>query len=304
MALACACLAPRAAAQPGDQQTARVVFDQAQAAFKKGDYKHSAEKFEEAYRLVPHHAPLWNAGRAWQRAGELTRAANTYAKYLREAPPQAPDRNKAIAGLKEISPKLAHVRVHGTEVTDITADGQAVEAGEIYLLPGTHVFEGKHAGETIRVTETIAAGESVSVALVPPPPPPSTTASDRPPPAVTPTPDSGAVEPARRGGGLPPIVFVTGAVLTAAAGGVTIWSGLDTLELKREFDKTQDDAALLEKGNAAQDRTNVLIGVTAGLGLLTVVTGIFLVDWRGGSSAKSGVHVRPGLGSLSVDGRF
>src|SRR5690606_31868700 len=148
------------------------------------------------YRLVPHHAPLWNAGRAWQRAGELTRAANTYAKYLREAPPEAPDRNKAITGLKEISPKLAHGRLHGTEVTDITADGQPVEAGEIYLLPGTHVFEGKHGGETIRVTETIAAGESVSVAVVPPPP--STPAAPSPAPVTTQAPPEPG--PARSGG--------------------------------------------------------------------------------------------------------
>ena len=92
-----------------DRKTAQASFQAAQKAFKAGDFRHAAEKFDEAYKRAPHHAPLWNAGRAWHQAGELTRAANIYAKYLREAPPNAPDRNRAIVALKQVQVKLGRI---------------------------------------------------------------------------------------------------------------------------------------------------------------------------------------------------
>src|SRR5579883_463843 len=95
-----------------DKKAASDAFKEGDRAFRAGDYRHAAEAYETAYRKAPHHAPLWNAARAWERAGEPARAANLYAKYLREAPPNAPDRNGATTALQKLATKLARLDIH------------------------------------------------------------------------------------------------------------------------------------------------------------------------------------------------
>jgi hypothetical protein len=105
--LAAPLMAPHvAAAQPdgpppsaADREAAARAFSQGQRAFKKGDFRHAAESFETAYKDAPHPSSLWNAARAWHRARELARAANLYAKFLREAPADSRDRNSAQAAI-------------------------------------------------------------------------------------------------------------------------------------------------------------------------------------------------------------
>src|SRR5258708_39824655 len=70
-------------ASADDRRQAAKDFADGDRAFKEGDYRGAAVAYERAYARVPHHSALWNAARAWQRAGELARAANHYAHYLR-----------------------------------------------------------------------------------------------------------------------------------------------------------------------------------------------------------------------------
>lgn len=295
-----------ACAQPSerDRKAAQASFQEAQKAFKAGDFRHAAEKFDEAYKRAPHHAPLWNAGRAWHRAGELTRAANIYAKYLREAPPQAPDRNRAIVALKEVQAKLGRIDVHATDVGEVTVDGEAFEGEGVYVIPGAHVVEGKTtngAHESVRIPQSVAAGETVSVALVPPRPPPSPAAPVAVLiPAIVPAQPSTA---ARSSSGISPAFFVVGTVLTLAAGGVTVWSGLDVSKQKDEYLRGAQTQEKYDAGKSAEVRTNVLLGVTGGLALLTAITGLFLVDWKG-HDGKDHVSAKLGPGQLFVEGSF
>jgi hypothetical protein len=91
--------------------------------------------------------------------------------------------------------------------------------------------------------------------------------------------------------GLPPAVFFIGAGLTVVAGGITIWSGIDTVN-NPGADKVKAACAnqepncnsLYSEGVGKQDRTNALIGVTAGLGVVTVLVGALATDWSGGKS--------------------
>src|SRR5262249_35778251 len=75
-----------------DEQGAAAVdeaakdFADGERAFKAGDFVGAATHFEAAFQKAPHYAPLWNAARAWHRAGSLARAATLYARYLRESP--------------------------------------------------------------------------------------------------------------------------------------------------------------------------------------------------------------------------
>lgn len=290
---------------PADSKAAGQAFMEGQRAYKHGDYRHAAESFEKAYSLSPKLPALWNAARAWQDAGELTRAANLYLEYLSLAPPSAPDRDRAIKSLNQLNEKLARVEVHAGDFTDVQLDGAEIPGladapdhlAVVYVNPGEHVVSGTKKGQHTRQTATIAAGNVTSIVLVleekketfPPPPP-----------AVL-------VEP--KSNGLPPWVVLIGGGLTAASLGVTIWSGLDTSSQKSTFDAnpTQQN---LDDGRSKEVRTNVLIGVTAGFAVLTGVTAAFLVDWKGKPKEKTpqpetaAMNVGFGPGSLSLRGQF
>src|SRR5262245_7274448 len=95
LALALTIAAPAAADEAADARAAAAAFKEGQRAFRAGDDRRAAEQFELAYHDKPHHSPLWNAAQSWEKAGEYVRAGNLYARFLRDAPPDTPDRNQA-----------------------------------------------------------------------------------------------------------------------------------------------------------------------------------------------------------------
>ena len=187
-------------------------------------------------------------------------------------------------------------------------DGQPIAGSSVFVTPGTHVLSG-HAqdGRAVQQSQTVDAGAVVSVALVPPPAP------GAPAPPPPPAPEK------RASNGWSPIVVYFGGAVALALAGITVWSGLDTLQQKDSFDKspTQNN---LDVGRQKETRTNILIGVTAGVAALTAATAVVLVDWHGAESARptgSGlerqtrrkepapsVQVGAGLGSLVLKGSF
>jgi len=173
----------RSTATTAERKQAARDFAEGDRAFREGDYRGAAQAYERAYHRVPHHSALWNAARSWHRAGELAKAANLYAQYLREAPPSARDRNNAQKALNELSNKLARLEIHASDVTDVKVDGNPITASSVFVTPGEHVVQGQtQDGAAVRQAQTVQAGDVVSVALVPPPPAPA------PPPAAEATP--------------------------------------------------------------------------------------------------------------------
>jgi len=317
-----------ATATAEDRKQAAKDFAEGDRAFKDGDYRHAAESYERAYHRVPHYSALWNAARSWDHAGEPARAANLYSRYLREAPPRARDRNSAQRLLRSLSNRLARLEIHTTDVTDVRVDDTPVDAPSVYVTPGTHVVEGKTSdGTVVRQSSDVQSGDVVSVSLVPaaagttasatPSPAPSSAAAPAPaaaqsgPTPPTTTDDAQAEQPpssssSRRWS---PVFVYFGGAVTLALGGITIWSGLDTLQQKDTFDKNPTQANL-DSGKTKQVRTNVLIGATAAVGVVTAVTALFLIDWKGDRNrenkpdASPSVQVGAGLGSLLVQGEF
>lgn len=133
--------------------------------------------------------------------------------------------------------------------------------------------------------------------------------------------DSGA---GKKSSGWSPAVFYVGAGLTAVLGGITVWSGLDTVNnpgadrVKEECGALmqREDCELYKEGLSKQRRTNVLIGVTAGVGVATVLIGVLATDFRGTKAAPATAtkRLRPSLnvapyasldgGGLQAVGRF
>jgi hypothetical protein len=101
------------------------------------------------------------------------------------------------------------------------------------------------------------------------------------------------------------LVYFGGAV-TLALGGLTVWSGIDTLQQKDVFDRTPSQNNL-DVGRQRETRTNVLLAATAGVGLATAAVAILLVDWKGSGGSKEGgpsAQVGLGPGALLVQGSF
>lgn len=301
LGLACALASASARADEAsaeDRAAAAREFAEGQRAFGAGDYKLAAEQFEAAYKHKPHHAPLWNAARARQRMGDAARAANLYARYLREAPPSTRDRNTAISALQKLSAKLGQLEITSVGLEAVKVDREPAMDKNVYVNPGAHVVEAKVAGQGRLVTQPVSveAGQTQSVALVAPSEEPKTT-----PPVAAPAPPP-RPDPSRpkEHGGLPPAAVYVGLGLTVAAGALTTFSALDVQSQKATFDKDPTQANL-DLGKSKQLRTNILLGVTGGLGVLTGACAIWLVDWHSGDRA---VQVGAGPFSLRLRGTF
>ena len=116
-----------------------------------------------------------------------------------------------------------------------------------------------------------------------------------------------------------PGLFVGLAVVTAGLGGVTVWSGIDTVnnpgvDTVREVCRGQGTACpAYQQGRDNQLRTNGLIGATAGAAVLTAAFGLFVTDWGGVDPPTSEARwwgLRPRLtlsplgGSMAIEGAF
>jgi hypothetical protein len=281
VAIAIAIASP-AAAQPDARRDAARAFSEGTRAFDAGDYTRAAESYETAYTLAPHEDALWNAARAWHRAGELARAANAYASYLRAAPPTARDRGGATVALKALAAKLGRIEVNVSEgVTDVRVDGKPLAGPSVYVVPGTHVLRASGPRGPIEQQQGVNEGETTSVVLAASaeaPAVPQAVPTPDPPAAAEPrTRDAASEEPRR---GWSPLVVWIGGGLALAMGGLAVWSGSDTLKELHAFDAgpTQER---LDSGKSKQLRTNLLITASAGVAVLTGLAAIFLVDWRG-----------------------
>lgn len=251
-----------------DAPTAEQAFKEAVKAFNAADFTRAAQGFERAFELGPHESPLWNAARSWDKAGEPARAANAYARFLRIAPTSATDRGTARARLAELTSRLGRFDLHPPDV-DARVDGERVHVHPVYVNPGTHLIVATVGGGSIRRSERVDAGAVVSVSFEP--------AAEEPSPTVP----SAKSESTPRRRGLPPAVVVAGAAVTAIAVGLTVASGLDTLNLRDAF-LASPSRDLLDDGRAAQTRTNVLVGTSILLGAVTGLLALVFVDFRGG----------------------
>jgi hypothetical protein len=304
------------------------AFEEGERAFAAGSFARAAEAFEAAYAAARHPAPVWNAARSWHRAGSLDRAATLYALYLREAPPDAADRDAALAALEELAPKLGRLDVFAPEAMDVRIDERPLREVSVYVYPGAHVLEGRVHGEALRRTEVLVAGEVRSVALIEVKPRVDDGGSARTSRALPPNPrvdDGGsartsrALPPNPRGPTPPaptkppvlppvreqappswlPVVSLAAGGVSLVTAGATIWSGMDTLAALHDFQAapTQDK---LDAGRGKQLRTNVLLGASLGAAALC---GVALTAWgiegRGGS-----VRVAATPSGLFVAGSF
>lgn len=288
------------------KKEAAALFKQGEAAFKKNDFSGAATAFEAANDIAPHPAALFNAARAYERAGELAQAANLCARYLRDAPEGDKRRAKAMGMLAELRPKLGRITVIAVDADDITLDGGALALEETYVNPGDHQVAGRFGNRIARRKVNVVAGSLERVTLEPKKVESAATLDQGD--EVAPEPEEPKdVEP--ESSGLSPTLFYVGLGATAVLAGATVWSGLDTNSARDDFDKNPSQDAL-DEGESKQSRTNLLLGTTAVVGVATGVIGAFFTDFSSKKTPKEPVEdevsfkLRLAPGYFAVTGAF
>ena len=113
-----------AAAQPSPTRAqldeARRDFDQAEAYLAAGAFPEAAKAYLLAYAVVPTPVLLFDAGLAWERAGDLEAAVSHYDRYL-AAEPAGIKAVEARARRAALAPKVAARREQAERETKIAA---------------------------------------------------------------------------------------------------------------------------------------------------------------------------------------
>jgi hypothetical protein len=292
VALVFGCALGSAPARAQDVSSAANAFARGQKAEIAGDYEGAAELYELADSIAPAPEALRSALKARKAAGQLATAAVHAEALLERYPDDKKSSEFAKATLEEALKRYARYHVRCVpNACNLVVDGAAVSAEDkpvhvIYLDPGKHELRatfGTRQTEA-KATEGVLA-ETQSLTFEEPP-------EQKPDALSAPaTADSAGGDltapPADLGvtsrGGLPPWVFITSAVVTAGVGGVTIWSGLDTLDAHKSYEGNETRRAYND-GKDKEKRTNWLIGGTAVAGAATIVIAAF-TNWKGRSQA-------------------
>ena len=268
-------------------------FQRGEAAFRHNDPRGAAEAFEQAHRLVPHGATIYNAGLAWQAAGELGRAAQAFAEALDRgglSDAQAVDARKRMDGLSSRVGQLHVSAPAGAKIT-VAHFQNASPPIDVYLAPGDHVVTVQFE-DGAKTTRIVRMGTSRQEFDVQPPDqaPVSSTVSQE-------EVESGGVS--RRTLGW---VAVGGA---GALSGVAVYLGLEALEARDAFNESgHTDGEAHDRAASMRTWTNVA-WVAAGASGVTGVVLLLGADDEDGNETSSGVmRLQVGAGSATLSGRW
>lgn len=279
-----------------DRAEAADAYDQGTSAYLAERYELAAHWFERAYRLVPTSTALLQAVRAHERAGNSIRAANL-ALLLRDRYPTDERAEKPASSIIEaVKPTAVLVKAKCAKECTLELDGALIQHDTFFVSAGVEhslkaAFETGETSAMVRGEPGTAKNVELGAPLPPPPPP------------------------------IPRWSFFTSLGTTVALGAVTIWSGLDAKNGVTAYEAAartanspginaggsptpaEEAQALLEDGRSKERRTNILIGVTAGMAATTAVLGVF-TNWKKESRETASRRVEPAIGVTDKGGAF
>jgi hypothetical protein len=256
-----------------DQARARDAFERGSAAYRTGDFARAALEYSRADALDPNAAALRAALDAATLADDAVLGTELLDRATR-APPDADSRRAIDAARARFAHRTGRVviRCAPTSVCLATVDGATVDVTLPKIVTvGAHSVVVQSGGGLQPLIVSVAADQTIEVhAATPAPASPAPTAP----------------HDASRGG-MHPAYFFVALGATAIAGGVSVWSAVDTKSRHTQFDDaacnrapTPGCGSLASEGDAAQTRTNVMFAVSGALALATATLGVF-VRWSG-----------------------
>ncbi len=260
---------PEDAAVPSTAAAAE-AYDRGSAFYLNGDFVRAAQWFETAYRLAPAAPALIQALRAQVRTGHVIRAANLALRLRGLHGDDADARTLAEEVIRDNESDFVRLELRGCEGCQLEIEGRVWSYSAAFLTPHTDHDVLVTQGER-REHHTVRGLPGQHVELGPP------RAGEGPSDGAS---EGTTASPrAPSSAGLSPWFFAVGLGLTAVSGGLLIWSGVDTLDGVDAFDAMPTPEGF-EEGQAKELRTNVLVGITAGLAVVTLLFAA-LTDWDG-----------------------
>lgn len=285
-----------------DRAKAAEAYDQGTSAYLSEHYELAAHWFERAYRTVPTSAALLQAVRAHIKANNSIRAANLALELRDKYPKDARAKQAADAVVVRVASQNVLVNAKCEKECTLEVDGALVRHPSFFVTPNVeHALKAAYDQGETSISVRGAPGTSKDVTLAAPAPPP-------PPP-------------------VPRWAFFSSLGATLALGAVTVWSGVDANRGVSDYEAAARTAnspginnggsptpaeqaeSLLEEGQKKERRTNILIGVTAGMAVSTAVLGVF-TNWKGESREPKAKRVETSIGvardggTLTLKGRF
>jgi hypothetical protein len=294
-----------ARAQDMTETRAAGLFRAGSAAYEHGDYQAAARAFEEANRVAPAAAAEYNAGLAWEAAGQKLDAAADYQRALSAGGLAKEQGRDARRRLKALDAALGHLHVVAPDGSLVAVDHAQPSSPplDLRVLPGPHVVTMQLGERTDHRDLQVTAGKVTDVSFesapppvaAPSPPPEAPAPAAAAPPETSPETGSAAPGKAQRTWGW--IAIGGGAVLA----GTAVFLGERALSERDTFDKSGDtDAGAHDAAANLRLWTNVAwVGAALAAG-----TGIVLLTTAPSRRPAPEARLLIGPGSLQVDGRF
>jgi hypothetical protein len=279
-----------------DVAKAAKAYRQAQQAELSEEFALASDLYELADQLAPSAEALRGATRMALSAERWGVAAEHAAALKRRYPDDKKSLELAEQTLERTRPLLNEVTVDcgGVDCT-VLVDGKAARLEPqakhvLFVTAGEHRLAGGYpSGPSQEIAITAEAGGASQVAFTPPvvkssaAPPPTTAPektreSDRAPADEKPRPRKSRAR-------LSPWFFGIGTVATLGLAAGTTVSGLQARAAGKDFDEGGRTRELYDEANALEIQTNVLFGVTAAVGVTTIVFAIF-TDWKRASKNR------------------
>jgi len=311
------CAAPPAHAEGRDVKKAGAAYDEGVKLFEQARYAEAARAFLRADEIAPNSAALSSAMAAARRGSEHLLVARAADRALAREGQDSKLAAQARQALSEAAPHLARLQA-SCEPTpcELVLDGDDIEAGQRYVLPGTHRLEARgrsnataehglelNAGATYQVVlhPTIPTQPARAAAVSQSAPQASPARSEKneaaPPPAAAPQRDSRASERP-----ISPGVFYAAVAVDLTLIGLTVWSGFDTLAARDDLPERPTEEQV-DDVTARVRRTDFLLLGSFVMTGLTTYAGVALVDFGGNGSSAAIVPLDGGC-FASATGRF
>lgn len=285
-----------------DKAAARRAYEAGVAATKSGDLKAAAQAFATADAIIPNATALESALEASLRADDAALGMELVDRAERRPAVTFP---AVVARARAtFEGRAGRLIVTCVEPCGLLVDGAVAPRTTLWLTVGAHVVRAEGATPPQERTVEVKANATNEVDLRP-----VQVVAPVSPPTPAPTPSVRSVdEPDEGGFAASPALFFIGVGVTAALGGVAVWSFVDTGSVHEDFetrsaayDGSRSERAELEAlaadGEGAATRSWVFVGGAAAAAVGTTLIGILVTDW-GGSEAQAGVGLSPAGASL------
>jgi len=283
------------------------AFQTGSQAYARGDFRVAAAAFDEAYRIDPRGAAAYDAGLAWEAAGEGARAADDYARALRSADLGTVERADTTGRLKALESRIGRLSVLAPDDAEVSVDAVDVteHAHKMHLMPGTHAIRVRHGdGHVEARTVHVSAGETVELRLDRPDAPAAPDVEPPPTPALSHEPRARPVAATDPGSGPSTLRILSYVALggAAVASGIAVATYESGLSAVTQFDTGGDqDSSLRTQAENLRTATWVSWGIAGALAATGVV--LFLTSPSSSNSAaapSTAIELLPAGVRLSV----